>query len=82
MKEWAHWNPKAAHISLIELTEILKIGMTKTEGMEGSRVYDEFLTGNHDRIAEYCLQDVQMVRAIFYRMVFPEGPEPRETLFR
>jgi hypothetical protein len=77
MREWAHWNPKAAHISLVELTEILKIGMTKTEGIEGSRVYDEFLAGNHDRIAEYCLQDVRMVRAIFYRMVFPEGPEPQ-----
>jgi hypothetical protein len=79
MREWAHWNPHAAHISLTELAEILKVGMTKTEGMEGSRIYDEFLAGNHDRIAEYCVQDVQMARAIFYRMVFPEGPEPQEV---
>jgi len=78
MREWAHWNPQGALISLGELADILKVGITKSEGMDGSRVYDEFLAGNHDRIAEYCLQDVQMVRAIFYRMVFPEGPEPKE----
>lgn len=79
MREWAHWNPQAAHISLVELADILKVGITKSEGMDGGRVYDEFLAGNHDRIAEYCLQDVQMARAIFYRMVFPEGPEPQEV---
>lgn len=79
MREWAHWNPHEAHISLVELAEILKVGMTKTDGMDGGRIYDEFLAGNHDRIAEYCLRDVQMARAIFYRMVFPEGPEPQEV---
>jgi hypothetical protein len=42
MMEWMHWNPKATYISLTELAEILKIGMAKTEGIEGSRVYDEF----------------------------------------
>ncbi|MGA9997417.1 MAG: ribonuclease H-like domain-containing protein [Pyrinomonadaceae bacterium] len=80
MREWAHWNPQAAHISLVELADILKVGITKSEGMDGSRVYDEFLAGNHNRIAEYCLQDVRMLRAIFYRMVFPEGPEPQEVI--
>jgi hypothetical protein len=79
MREWAHWNPHAPHISLAELAEILKVGLTKTDGMDGSRVYDEFLAGHHDLIARYCLQDVQIARAIYYRMVFPEGPEPQEA---
>jgi hypothetical protein len=79
MREWAHWNPRATYISLVELADILKVGMTKSEGMDGSRVYDEFLAGHHDRIAEYCLQDVRMVRAIYYRMVFPEGPELQDV---
>ena len=57
MREWAHWNPNAAYISLVELAEILKVGLGKTEGMDESRIYDEFLEGNHERIAEYCLQD-------------------------
>jgi hypothetical protein len=81
MREWAHWNPQAAHISLDELADVLKVGMTKSNGMDGSRVYDEFLANNHDRIAEYCLQDVQMVRAVYYRMVVPEGPEPQEVIW-
>lgn len=81
MREWAHWNPQATHVSIDELADILKIGMTKSDGMDGSRVYDEFLADNHDRIAEYCLQDVRMVRAVYYRMVFPEGPEPQEVIW-
>jgi hypothetical protein len=81
MRQWAHWNPQASHISLAHLAEVLDICITKSEGMDGSRVYDEFLAGHHDRIAECCLQDVQMVRAIYYRMVFPEGPEPQEVVW-
>jgi hypothetical protein len=76
MREWAHWNPRDAYVSLAELAEILKVGITKTEGMEGSRIYDQFLAGHHEQIAEYCMRDVQMARAVFYRMVFPEVPEP------
>jgi hypothetical protein len=79
MREWTHWNPQAGLISLTHLASVLGIGMTKTEGIDGGRVYDEFLAGNHELIAEYCLQDVKVVRAIYYRMVFPEGPEPQES---
>lgn len=81
MREWAHWNPHAPHISLAELAEVLKVGITKTEGVEGSRIYDQFLAGNHGLIAEYCMRDVQMARAIFYRMVFPEVPEPEDAVW-
>lgn len=81
MREWAHWNPRDAYVSLSELAEILKVGITKTEGMEGGRIYDQFLAGDHDLIAEYCMRDVQMVRAVFYRMVFPELPEPEEAVW-
>ncbi len=77
MREWAHWNPQAPHISLEQLADVLGGGLAKTEGMDGGRVYDEFLAGNHDRIATYCLRDVEIARAIYYRMVFPEGPEPQ-----
>jgi hypothetical protein len=79
MREWTHWNPHAGLISLTHLAAVLRVGMTKTEGMDGGRVYDEFLAGNHDLIAEYCLQDVKVVRAVYYRMVFPECPESLEV---
>jgi hypothetical protein len=79
MREWSHWNPHAGLISLAHLAAVLGVDMTKTEGMDGSRVYDEFLAGNHELIADYCIQDVKLVRAIYYRMVFPEGPEPQDV---
>lgn len=79
MREWTHWNPHAGMLSLTHLAEILKVSMAKTAGIDGGRVYDEFIAGNHELIAEYCLQDVKVVRAVYYRMVFPEGPEPQEV---
>jgi DNA polymerase elongation subunit (family B) len=75
MQVWGHWNLQ--YISLGDLAEVLKIGMSKTEGMDGSRVYDRFCEGCHQEIADYCLQDVELVRAIYYRMEYPEGPEPQ-----
>jgi hypothetical protein len=79
MREWAHWNPQAAYLSLQELAEVLRTGVTKAEGMEGGRVYDELLAGNHGRIANYCLRDVEAVRAVYYRMCYEATPEARQT---
>lgn len=76
MREWAHWNPRGLHISLSDLAAILKIEPTKTDGINGSRVWDEYLAGNHELIAKYNLQDVEVVRAIYYRMVQPEIDQP------
>lgn len=79
MREWAHWGSKATYVSLANLGEILRVGITKMDGVNGSRVYSEFTAGNHELIARYCLQDVKVVRAIYYRMAFPDGPEPPEV---
>jgi predicted PolB exonuclease-like 3'-5' exonuclease len=80
MREWAHWNPHAPLVTLDQLSDILGVGLNKTEGMDGSRVYDEYLAGRHERVAAYCLRDVEITRAIYYRMVFPEGPAPQELI--
>lgn len=76
LREWAHWNPHAVSMSLGELADILKIGISKTAGFDGSHVYDEYVTGNHEGIARYCLQDTEVVRAIYYRMIQPETDPP------
>jgi hypothetical protein len=78
MREWAHWNPHAPLVTLDQLADILGVGLNKTDGMDGSRVYDEYIAGRHDRVAAYCLRDVEIARAVYYRMVFPEGPAPQE----
>lgn len=68
MREWALWNLRESPISLSLLAELLELEMEKTSGIDGSKVYDEFLAGNHQLIADYCLQDVQITRAIFHQL--------------
>lgn len=75
MQVWSNWNWKQ-YISLADLAEVLKVGVSKTEGMDGSKVYDQFCAGNHQKIAEYNLNDVMVLRAIYYVMEYPEGPAP------
>lgn len=79
MREWTHWSPQAGYISLAHLADILKVGAAKLDGMDGGLVYDRFMQGDHGLIADYCLQDVKVARAVYYRMMFPEGPEPQEA---
>ncbi len=69
MREWAMWNLRETSISLSLLAELLEVGLEKTEGIDGSKVYDEFLADNHALIAEYCLQDVEVSRAVYYQMI-------------
>lgn len=79
MMSWCSWN-YGQFISLDLLAEVLKVGVSKTEGMDGSRVYDRFCRGCHQEIAEYCLRDVEVVRAIYYALEYPEGPVPEYSL--
>lgn len=79
MREWVHWNPQAAHISLPELSDVLRTGLAKAEGLDGGRVYDELLAGGDERIASYCLRDVEMARAVYYKMCYEPVPEAAQT---
>lgn len=77
MREWHHWS-RDPHISLAHLAEILRVGLAKTEDIDGSRIYDEFLAGNHELIARYCLRDVEVTRAVYYRMTDPDHPSEQD----
>jgi hypothetical protein len=74
MKEWELWGWRPS-IKLEELAEVLQLGMTKTGGMEGSSIYDQYCAGAHQEIADYCMQDVEMTSEIYYRLTFekPSG---------
>lgn len=80
MCEWNKWDPKK-HISLDELARILGLASPKEDGIDGSRVYDRFCEGphTHDALAAYCMADVRVLRQCWYRMMYPEGPEPEEV---
>lgn len=75
MHQWNKWSPRK-YVSLDRLAKILGIESSKGRGIDGSRVYDKFCAGRHGEIADYCMRDVELVRAIYYRMVFPDGAQP------
>lgn len=79
MHEWNKWDLKK-YISLDELARILGLKSPKRDGMDGSRVYDRFCEGPsaHEDLAAYCMADVRVLRQCWYRMMFPEGPEPED----
>jgi hypothetical protein len=71
MHQWNKWSPRK-FISLDRLAKVLGLESSKGQGIDGSRVYDKFCAGCHQEIADYCMRDVELVRAAYYRMVFPD----------
>lgn len=52
-----------ARASLDAIGRFLGIG-TKTEGVDGSKVYEFWQAGRLEEISEYCLQDVELARTV------------------
>jgi hypothetical protein len=71
MCEWNQWSFKG-RISLDRLAKALGLESSKGQGIDGSRIYDYFCAGCHEEIADYCMRDVELVRAIYRRMNFEE----------
>jgi DNA polymerase elongation subunit (family B) len=71
MCEWNQWSFKG-RVSLDRLAKALGLESSKGQGIDGSRVYDYFCAGCHEEIADYCMRDVELVRAIYRRMNFEE----------
>ena len=68
MWEFSHWRHR---ISLDDLAKILGLPTSKN-GIDGSMVYDLFLAGRHEEIANYCMRDVELTRSIYHRLNFIE----------
>lgn len=66
MSLWQGPDPKG-WTKLGDIAAFLGIG-GKGEGLDGSKVYDAWLAGEHDRIAAYCAQDVELTRRV-YRVI-------------
>lgn len=77
MHEWQRWSRK--YISLDKLAKILGLESSK-EIMDGSCVYDKFCEGCHNEIARYCMRDVELVRQVYYRMVFEDKKDGQPGL--
>lgn len=55
------------HVSLSKIAAFLGLE-GKTNGLDGSKVYDAWKDGEYDRIAEYCIGDVELTREIHAKM--------------
>jgi len=64
------WCEFKEYISLDNLCKAL--GIPGKDGFDGSMVYDAWANGEHDKIREYCADDVNKVVAIHKRLTFSE----------
>lgn len=64
------WCEFKEYISLDNLCKAL--GIPGKDGFDGSMVYDAWAAGEHDKIREYCADDVNKVVAIHKRLIFSE----------
>ena len=66
------WIGTRDRISLDRLARILDVG-GKGE-MDGSQVWDAWERGEHEKVREYCADDVRLVRRIWCRIVGENAP--------
>jgi 3'-5' exonuclease len=69
MREFTRWKWQH-YISLDEMAGLLGLQSSKMDGIDGSKVYDLFLQGRHQEIADYCMRDVDLTMEIYHRMIF------------
>jgi|DEB19_MinimDraft_3_1074340.scaffolds.fasta_scaffold120914_2 3'-5' exonuclease len=65
---WAGSDSNRPRVKLSHLAAFFDAG-DKGEGLDGSEVYGAWLRGEHQRIADYCRQDVQLVRNLLEAML-------------
>lgn len=72
MWEFNHWRHRT---KLDVLAKVLGLESSKQDGIDGSTVYDLFIHGRHQEIADYCMRDVELTRAIYHRLNFLDPNE-------
>jgi hypothetical protein len=70
MREWQRWD--RSYITLDALALALDLPTSKGGEIEGKNVSQAFEDGRIGEICRYCEADVELTRAIYYRMTFHE----------
>ncbi len=78
MCEWECW-AFGAKVSLDRLAQIFSLPTSKSDGVNGSKVFELFEQGRHQEIRDYCLRDVKLTRAIYRRMTFADANKELKT---
>lgn len=71
MHRW--WLGAKRHVSLDDIAWALGIESSKTDEVEGSKVYELYQAGKLELIREYNLNDVRLTRKVYERMVASFG---------
>lgn len=71
MCEWECW-AFGSKVSLDRLAQIFSLPTSKSDEVNGSKVFELFEQGRHREIRDYCLRDVKLTRAIYRRMTFAD----------
>lgn len=80
MHEWERWSYRD-RISLDRLAHVLGLPSSKTDGVDGSKVFELYEAGAHQEIRDYCLRDVTLTREIYRRMIFADHPMDAHSPF-
>lgn len=68
MHEWAGWGNRISQDNLAKA-----LGLPgKPNDIDGSKVWDFVSAGEHKKVMDYCLDDVEQVREIYKRLTFSE----------
>jgi hypothetical protein len=67
MRAW--WFGARRHVSLDDVAWALGLESSKTEEVEGSRVFELYYAGKLKEIRQYNLNDVRLTRKIYERLV-------------
>jgi hypothetical protein len=69
MREWDCWRTRGS-TSLKKLAYALGLDPPKTEELDGSTVYENYLAGRFEAIHRYCMGDVKAARNAWRRLNF------------
>jgi len=70
----SQWAGDRDRISMDRLCKIL--GIKGKEGMSGADVWPAIASGQYDKVASYCRDDVARTRSMYRRLTFKEAAEP------
>lgn len=69
MQEWRKWDTREKMIGLDKLARVL--GLHSSKGvLDGSKVYEFYKQGRLEEIYKYCMDDVELTREIYNRLIF------------
>ena len=78
--EWNNWREKWTNKTIEHISLALGIPTPK-EGIDGSEVWNFYKAGKIKEICDYCMRDVETVRAVYKRMTFENLPTTESAPF-